>query len=486
MQQPYYNQESKAGINAYLIPALMVAHLVAFTFSVTSDNFPSKSFAFVVLGVLFSCLASCITLLYSKSNVPKVIAFFIVATCTLKLPLCLIVPETTFLEVLPLKEKLLAEVVCAKFFWFSLGFLGFAFGAIIASRFFWNMSDPNKRDVRMALPERGFILLLILYATIQSMRAYLLLVEQIGAPNVAGRELLIPKLAGILNILGTRGLLIVTVGLMAWALSRRSFLALIIASCAALGYAGVEMAGGWRSGLYFYALCGSWVFLAAEPSKMKSRLKPFAIGFVTMSFLLFIPVMDFRHSLNAGMTQSEAFRAVLEGRQGDERDLAEKFHKIVRRFNGIDLYMTASYGSEDQKLGFMSLFNGAASNFFTFGILGTPEEAVTTQGITLWGSISIALGDQWLAFAGFVAGAVVGGLPILCRRWFHTPVMRSVYESTVTITLLGVLMGNGAFMLYSKELLIGFLVTMLFKFVAASQPAPPAYYPQGQMHYPQS
>ena len=273
---------------------------------------------------------------------------------------------------------------------------------------------------------------------------------------------------------------------MAWALSRRSFIALIIASGAALVYAGVEMAGGWRSGLYYYALCGTWVFLASEPSKLKNRLKPFAVGFIAAAILLFVPVMDFRHNLNAGMTQSEAFMAVIEGRQGDERDLAEKFHKIVRRFNGIDLYMTASYGSEDHKLGFMSLFNGAASNFFTFGILGTPEEAVTTQGITLWGSISIALGDQWLAFAGLIAGAVVGGLPIFCRRWFHTPVMRSVYESTVTITLLSVFMGNGAFMLYSKELLIGFSVTMLFKFVAASQPAPPTYYPQGQMQYPQS
>ena len=205
-QAPEINKRISA-LNQFIIPGIIAAHLIAFSVSVTADNFPAKSFAFVLLGIVFSCVASCATFIYSKSNVPKVVSVFLVATCTLKLPLCLIVPETTFLEVLPLKDKLLGEVVCAKFFWFTSVFLGFSFGAIAASKFFWNMSDPRKRDVQFAMPERGFLLLLILYATIQCMRAYLLLVEKIGAPNVAGREFLIPKLAGILNILGTRGLL---------------------------------------------------------------------------------------------------------------------------------------------------------------------------------------------------------------------------------------------------------------------------------------
>lgn len=488
-QQDYFQLPSiqaslRARVNTYVVPLLIAAHVIAFSISATSGNFPAKSFAHVLLGMIFSCVAACTTLLYARSNVPKFIAAFVVATCTLKLPICLIVPETTFLEAIPLDGKLLAEVVCAKFFWFSVGFMGYALGAIFGSRFFWNMSDPAKRDSQLSMPEKGFVLLLILYCIVQVMRAFLLIKLKIGAPNVVSQELLIPKLSGILNIVGTRGLLILVSGLLAWSLARKSYLALFVSALAALTYAGVEMAGGWRSGLYYYGLCGSWVFLASEPSKLKNRLKPFAIGFVVLAFLMFVPVMDYRHNINRGMSQGEAVRAVLEGRQDDERNLWDKIHKIIRRFNGIDLYIVASHGSQDAPMGAMSLLNGSASKFFTFGLLGTPDEAVTTQGITYWGAIAIAIGDQWLAPAGFVLGAVVGGLPIFCRRWFYSPIMRSVYECNVTIVLLAATMGNGAFPLYAKELLISFLMCMLYKLVVTTDRPHAIHTPQQQLHYP--
>ncbi|MEM8947294.1 MAG: hypothetical protein AAGD11_19125 [Planctomycetota bacterium] len=479
MHQPYYYAEQKSRANALFVPLLILAHILIFSFSVTASNFPTKSFAHVLLGIIFSCVAACATLMYSKSNVPKLIAWFLVATCTFKLPICLIAPETTFLAVVPLEGKLLAELVCSKFFWFSLGFLGYAVGAIAASRFLWNMADPRKRDVQMAMPEKGFFMLLVLYGCLQFMRGFLLIVLQIGAPNVEGREFLIPKLAGILNILGTRGLLVVVAALLAWALARKSFSALLLAGLAGLTYAGVEMAGGWRSGLYYYGLCGCWIFLASEPSKLKNRLKPIAVGFAIAALLLFIPVMDFRHHLRRGMTQGEAFKAVLEFKSDDERNFGDKFHTIVRRFNGIDLYFAASYGSEDAPQGLMSLYNGAASQFFTFGILGTPEEAITMQGMTYWGGIAIALGDQWLWFMGVVLGVVIGGIPVLSRTLFYSPMMRTTFESVSTITLLHLAMGNVAFMLYFKELLTIVVVCFIVKLIVGGSRSSPQYYHAG-------
>ena len=480
-QHPAFTQQSPA-LGRLVVPGIIIAHLFAFSASVTAANFPTKSFALVLLGIMFSCVASCATFIYSKSNVPKVVSVFLVATCTLKLPLCLTVPETTFLEVLPLKDKLLSEVVCAKFFWFSLGFLGFSVGAIAASRFFWNMLDPRKRDMHLDLPERGFVTLLFAYGTIQCMRAYLLLVLQIGAPNIEGREFLVPKLAGILNILGTRGLFVLVTALLAWALARRSILALLFAVLAGMGYAGVEMAGGWRSGLYYYVLCGLWVYFSAEPSKLKDRLKPFALGLVVLAVVLFVPIMDYRNNLNRGMSQTEAVRAVLEGTNDNERDLSDKFYKIVRRFNGLDLYVVASHGSEGMKLGAMSLFNGRASQLFTFGILGTPEGAVTTSGMTIWGSIAIAFGDAWEWLGGLLVGVLVGGLPVFCRRWFHSSLMRTTFECSVTITILAIVMGNGALGLYSKQLVGTYLVCLFVKFLTSTESFP-AFQVQRQMNH---
>jgi len=486
MHSPNDFLANKSAINKYIVPLMVLVHIVIFSICVTSKGFATQSFVHVFIGLLFSCVATVTTILYAKSNVPKFVAVFLVATCTVKLPLCLIIPEQTFLSLIPLEGTQLSQLISERYFFYSLGLLGFSAGAIFVSRFFWNLSDPAKRDMRISLPEKGFIAILMFYLSLQSMRAVLLLVMHIGAPSVVTRELFIPKLAGVLNILGTRGLLLVTSGLLAWALSRRSYSALAIAMTAAVTYAFVELAGGWRSGMYYYMLVGAWIFLAAEPSKLKNRLKPFAIGFVILALLLFIPVMDYRNRLRQGMTPGQAFQAVIALRQdADQGGIVDKFHRITRRFNGLDLYIVASYGSNDQAMGFMSLINGSASRFFTHGLLGVPEEAVSTSGMTYWGSMSIAIGDKWLWFGGLMLGAFTGGFPMITRHWFYSPTMRTLYEANITITLLHLTMGNGAFLLYSKELLISFFVCIMFRFLATTQQSS-AYYVPTQAQYPNS
>jgi len=473
-----------SAIQKYLMPLLVLVHVVVFSICITVKGFPSQSFVHLFMGVLFSFLAAGATLKFAKSNVPKFIAAFLVATCTVKLPLCLIVPKETFLRILPLEGPQLAQVTCERYFFFSLGFLGFALGAIFASRFFWNLSDPAKRDAQISMPEKGFWLLITLFLAIQSMRVVLLLFMHIGAPGVVTRELFIPRLAGVLNIIGSRGLLLVTSGLLAWALSRRSFFALGISMLAAITYAFVEIAGGWRSGMYYYILVGMWIFLAAEPSKLKSRLKPFAIGFVVLAILLFVPVIDYRNRLRQGMTPGQAIKSVIEMRQdADHGGFSENINRLTKRFNGLDLYVVASYESRNQTLGFMSLINGSASRFFTFGILGVPEGVISTYGMTYWGSMSIALGDQWLWFGGLLLGSFIGGFPMLARYWFYSPMMRTLYEANISITFLHLTMGNGALLLYSKELLLSFLVCLLFRHLATTQQSQ-GYYASNQAQYP--
>lgn len=467
----------------YIVPLMIVVHIATFSVCVTSGGFPSQSFVHLIIGMLFSCTATVLTILYAKSNIPKFISMFLVATCTCKLPLCLLTPEQTFLPFTGLEGKQLAIVTVERFFYLSIGVMGFALGSIAASRVFWNLTDVQKREQHFSLPEKGFGLILILYLAIQSMRAFLLLVLQIGAPSVITRELFIPKLAGILNILGTRGLLLVTSGLLAWALSRKSYGALFVSILAALTYAFVEVAGGWRSGMFYYALCGSWVFLAAEPSKLKSRLKPFAIGFVVLAFVMFMPVMEYRNRLRQGMTPGQAIQAVLELRQDDESTFLDRIHPIARRFNGLDLFVLASYGSRNVEMGFMSLITGSASQFFTYGLLQVPEEAVSTSGITYWGSMAIALGDRSLGFMGLLLGMFIGGFPMICRHWFYSPMMRTLFECNITITFLHLTMGNGAFLLYAKEVFILLIVAFVFRFLATTQGSP-GYYSHSPSHYP--
>ncbi len=482
MLPPNYYATQKSDYSKYLIPFMMLVHVIVFSLCVTSKGFPSQSFVHLIMGTLASCLAVCTTLLFSKSNVPKFIALFIVGTVLGKLPFCLIIPHETFLVHIPLQGKQLAQVVCERFFFLNLGFLGFAAGAVFASRLFWSITDPRKRDTTMSLPEKSFVLILLLYLGIQSMRAFLLLGMQIGAPSVVTREIFIPKLAGFLNILGSRGLLLVTTGLLAWALSRRSYFALAIAILAGLTYVFVEMAGGWRSGMFYYAICGTWIFLAAEPSKLKSRLKPLAIAFAIAGVFLFMPVLDYRNQLRMGKSPTQALQAVLKSTQVDSRSAEDTFYKISRRINGLDLYVVASYGARDHALGFISLLNGAASSFFTFGLLGVPEGAVTTYGMTYWGSMSIALGDQWLWLMGGLLGMFIGGFPLLCRHWFYSPTMRTLFEANISIILLHLTMGNGAFILYTKEIVIVFAVAIIFKFLATQQGSLGYYAPKNAQY----
>lgn len=466
----------KPPLQKYSTLLVLLGHVAVFFSCVTAKDFPSSSFVHLFMGLLFSSLACCATFLYTKSAVPKFIAAFIAATFTAKLPLCLISPEQTFLGTIPLENKQLSMLLLEKYFLFSLGFFAFAVGAVVASRFFWNMTDPERRDSKMQAVEKGFMLIVVVCLALQSMRAFLLLVLHVGAPSVVTREIFIPRLAGILNILGSQGLLIFVSGLLALALSRRSFFSLAMAAMAAITYIIVEMAGGWRSGLYYYCVCGSWIFFASQPSEIKNRLKPFAIGFAVFAVVLFVPVMDYRHRINQGMSPAQAVRSVMEGGQHDTGGFSVALYKVAKRFNGLDLFAVASHGAEGHTMGVRSLFNGSASQFFKYGILGIPKEAVTTFGITFWGVVSIAIGDRLLWLAGLIFGLFVGGLPLLCRRWFYAPTMRTVYECNLSIAMLSLAMGNGAFFLYSKELLISFLMCLLFRAIITGSPNRQTHY----------
>jgi len=133
----------KSPLRQHTVLLVSLFHVAVFSFCVTARDFSASSFVHLLMGLLFSSLACCVIFLHTKSAVPKFVAAFIAATFTAKLPLCLISAEQTFLNAIPLKGKLLSALVCEKYFLFSLGFFAFAVGSVVASRFFWNMTDPD-------------------------------------------------------------------------------------------------------------------------------------------------------------------------------------------------------------------------------------------------------------------------------------------------------------------------------------------------------
>ncbi len=413
------------------------------------------------IGVASSCLATALVFIFSKSPVLKSIAFFLAANYTGKLVYIINFPENTYLEVLGKEGAELSVIVYDKYLLVAVAFIPFAIASLFVEKIFGVFFRQRSENL-VATKVSGFVAVAIVCYALLTLRAFLLHYMKIGAPGVVAAQLGIPYLTGILIFLASKVALLFVSGLVALALSKRSYGALAFALFTAALYVVIDVAGGWRGPLFRMPFCVMWLYIAIDSSKFKTRLRPLLLTMILLPPLIFVPVLQYRHMLRKGLEPMEAARQAFALENVNADDFIADIGKILNRIIGLDMYVIASHATEDRPLGIGRVLDPSIGNYFTNEIMGVPEEAVTAYSSSYWGFWAMIVGDTWLWTGGLMLGIAVSLLSEFFVNRSKVTFVRTVIGCNVTVYFINFLMANGAILLYAKEALMLLCACLVF------------------------
>jgi len=451
---------------------IILLHVVAFVVCVTSGKNPSTSFVYLALGVGLSCFATLLVFRHSRVPVIQCLAIFLAVNYTGKLGYLIRYPEFTYLPILGKEGPELSAIVYEQYFSFGLAFLAFSIAALVTWRIisvFFQV--PDRQIVQSKVS--GFVLLAIASCSLLTLRFVLLHVFKIGLPSVISAQFSIPYVTGILNFLATKGTLLFISGFVAVALHKRSPAAVLFALFTAALYVLNDAAVGWRGPLFHMPFCIAWFVLSMEESRLKSKLKPMLFATLIVLPILFIPIMQYRNMINRGMAPLAAAQASLSFNEINAEDFIADIGKIANRIIGLDMYVIASYATQEEPLGIARVFDLSVGSFFTHEVMRVPKESVTAYASSFWGFWAMLVGDKWLWTGGVALGIAVSCLSALFLCRIQSPYVKTVVGCNLTILFIFFTMANGAIVLYAKETLMLFLGCVVFNWICGrTKPSP--------------
>lgn len=440
---------------------VILMHIAVYFSCLTAPLFSSGGTSNLILGLCISCFASCLAFWASSSRILHLVVTWLAGTFTLKLPLCLYLPDDTFLNMLNIEEPMMGPLISAKYVTYTMGLLALVFTSMLLPVIF-----PRRQQNVMAQPYRAtdnvFVIAVFACACAIAFRYFVFFVLDIGRPGVVPRQLLFPGLTGVIRLLNTTGTLVVISGTLALALTRRSMGAFLLATFFALVYLAMDLAIGYRRMLFLLLICYVWFFLFLNDRKLQTRLRPFIPLAAAAVLMLFGPVMSMRHNMLHGMSASEAVKQLVKVETYTSQDYAKTMIKLSQRLNGFDLYIVATEAFKDEPLGMIYLINNRFAGRFAYEVMGVPEDVVIGMGSTIWGFWGAVLGERWVWLCGVMIAFVIYFAEWACSLVSRFPAAVVVFEYNVSLWVLRLIMSSGTLVLSAKDALI--ISTMLFIF----------------------
>ena len=413
---PQMLPQQQQGMPAYRKWAIWISiliHLAVLGMCLGARELGSNGTVDFLMGLGLTCLSSCLAFYVSNSRVLHFLSSFLVATFTLKVPLCLFMPMDTYLEVLKIDSSALGPLTAEAYAKFSVGFLVLVLTSIALPYIFpWQEKKQLVQGQLIPAPSNVFTIVGIACIGVIGLHFTNIYVLQIGGLGETPREILFPGFTGLLKFTSTTGAIALLSSFLALALTRRKFSSFAIAMGMFMAYLALDLSIGKKRVMFVIALSLTWLIVFLEDRRLQSRLKPLVPLFLGGALLLYGPVMTLRHSLIKGKIEhTDVFSELFSSDVYSAQTFGKVVNKIVNRFNGLDLLAVTCIEFEGEPLGPSYLLSGEFSLIFAYQVMGVPEDVVIGMGSTLWGFFYSVLGNNWLL--------VCGSLPCvvhLCRR----------------------------------------------------------------------
>ena len=469
-----YGQRADQVVDSYRKLALwgvFLFHLVVLVTCIMSPALSPNSTPALLGGLAMAFAACWMAFAWSNSRILHMLVAWHSISFTAKLPLCLYFKDETYLYILGLAAKQTGAIVTENYTYFAAGMLVMVLTTLIVPRIFpWQ----EKLGHQNVIPAPGgiFFLVAIISCIAICFHFIVLFVLGIGRPGMIPRFIFIPGLTGFVALLSRTGVVVAVASLLALAMSRRKFSSFFIAILFVLAYMAVDLASGWRRSLFVVVFCLFWFFLFIADTRLKNRLTPALTAFGILCLLLFGPVMTLRHAmLHKGLQPMDAFRQMVSQEFVMSQDFHQSMHSVIRRFNGLDLFVVCAETFERQPLGAGYLVSGRFSATFTHEVVGVPDDVVAAFGSTLWGVYAGALGKSGIWLCGvFVAMVLIIGEKLCSLAKLH-PAALAVCEVSFCMWLFRLTMGSGVLLLAVKDALILFIVLVVFHKLTWGSPA---------------